>query len=121
MTRIALADLLGASVLVGDVRIGETVGVYFDAGLERVIGLEVACAGGLRRFLPWSVASFEQGSVRASSALYLLDAAGGYERQGAVPLYEGTEIRGLSVSLDGRVRPDTEGVSAELAVGTSLA
>lgn len=121
MTRLALTDVLGSSVLVGDVRVGKIVGIYLDAECERAIGLDVACAGGLRRFLPWAVASFEHGAVRASSALHLLDAAEGYERHGAVGLRDVSEVGGRSVTVDGRVVRDGKLVSAELAVGTPLA
>jgi hypothetical protein len=119
--------MFGASVLVGDVRVGKIVGVYLDAASERAIGLEVACTGGLRRFLPWAVASFVDGSVRASSALHLLDAAEGYERHGAVPLHDASKVAGLSVTSEGRVLAaggvlSAGGlVSAELEAGTSLA
>ncbi|HEU0248305.1 MAG TPA: hypothetical protein VFR38_14595 [Gaiellaceae bacterium] len=121
MTRLALAHALGASVRVGDVRVGKIVGIYLDAERTRAIGLEVASAGGVRRFLPWVVASFENGEVRASSALHLLDAPDGYERHGAVALHDPSEVAGLSATVDGRVSTDSEPVSAELAMGTSLA
>jgi hypothetical protein len=121
MTRFAVADVLGASVLVGDMRVGKVVGVYLDAGFARAIGLEVACTGGVRRFLPWAVASFAHGDVCASSALHLLDAAEGYERHGAVLLRDSSEIVGFSATRDGRMLSSRELVSAELGVGTSSA
>lgn len=120
MTRLALADALRALVLVGDIRVGKVVGVYLDAGRERVIGLEVGCADGVRRFLPWVVASFESGTVRASSALHLLDAAEGYERHGAVALHDPSEAVGLFVTVEGRVLPHSGLVSAEHGAGRSL-
>jgi hypothetical protein len=121
MTRFGVADVLGASVLVGDMRVGKVVGVYLDARFERAIGLEVACAGAVRRFLPWAVASFAHGNVCASSALHLLDAAEGYERHGAVRLRGTRDVVGFSVTRDGRVFSSEDMVSAELEVGTSLA
>ena len=120
MTRLALADTLGASVRVGEVRVGNIVGIYLDGGRARAIGLEVASAGGIRRFLPWAVASFENGDVRASSALHLLDTRDGYERHGAVALHDRKSVAGLSANADGRVLADSGAVSADLAVGTSL-
>ncbi len=120
MTELALADALGASAYVGEVRVGKIVGIYLDAGCERAIGLEVAGAGGVRRFLPWVVAYFENGNVRASSALHLLDGPDGYERHGAVALRDPSEVAGLSVTVEGRVLPRAP-VSGERVVGTSSA
>jgi hypothetical protein len=124
VTRFALADALGASVRVGDARVGKVVGIYLDMRCERAIGLEVAGAGDVRRFLPWVVASFQRGSVCASSTLHLLDGLDGYyERHGAVALHDPEQVAGLSVSVDGRLHRDSEpvSVSAELVMGTSLA
>jgi hypothetical protein len=121
VTRLALAHAFGAHVRVGDVRVGKIVGIYLDAERARAIGVEVASAGGGRRFLPWVVASFENGEVRASSALHLLDAPDGYERHGAIALHDRSEVAGLSATIEGRVITESEAVSAELAAGTSLA
>jgi PRC-barrel domain len=69
-----LADLLGASVRVGEARVGWVDDVFVDQELQRVVGLQVAGHNGRRWFLPWVAATFESGLVRASSSLVFVAA-----------------------------------------------
>ncbi|HXG76164.1 MAG TPA: hypothetical protein VNJ53_06310 [Gaiellaceae bacterium] len=112
-----LADLLGTPVRVRDLRVGEVGGVLLDETASTVIGLEVACTDGTARVLPWAVASFEEGCVRAPSALVLVDAGDGYLRLGAVALHERAELAPLVVAPDGRLLGAP--VSPALSAGTA--
>lgn len=98
-----LTDLLGATVRVGSVRIGEVVGVFLDAGRVRAIGLEVGGADGARRFLPWVAARFEARGVTMESALLLVDDGASYERLGAVLVRDESGLRNLQATPNGRI------------------
>jgi hypothetical protein len=114
----SLAGLLGTPVRVATVRIGEVSGVFVDHTWTRAIGLEVATAGGARRFLPWVAATCVEGGVAVSSPLLLVDDGQSYERLGAHALREADAVAGLVVHPDGRLERPPAVSSAALA-GTS--
>ena len=98
-----LADLLGAAVHVGTVQVGEVVGVFVDRGESRAIGLEVAGAGGARRFLPWFAARAVDEGVSVESALLLVEDGSTYERLGALPLRDRSTLGRLGVTPEGGI------------------
>lgn len=118
-----LADVRGASVYVGDVRVGAVSDVFADGARERVVGFEVAGADERRWFLPWVVCTLEAGAVRSPSPLVFVaeDHLAFYARHGARLLESDTQD--ASVEPDGRVVRSTEvsghGVLALVPEGTS--
>jgi len=102
-TRGSLADLLGAAVRVGTVRVGEVVGVLLDRDGLRAIGLEVSSAGGTKRFVPWFAARRDGRVVAVESALVIVDDGGSYERLGARPLRDPTVLRAMQALPDGEI------------------
>lgn len=115
----SLADLLGAAVRVGTVRVGEVVGVFVDRSGSRVIGLEVSSTGGLRRFVPWFAARREGSVVSVESALVIVDDGASYERLGARPIRDPASLLALRALSDGELA-SSERVSAVAAAGISL-
>jgi hypothetical protein len=113
----ALADLLGVAVRVGTIRVGEVAGVFVDETGARAIGLEVASAGGLRRFLPWFAAIRTEGGIALTSALLLVDDGASYERLGAHAVRDGTRLAGLAASPSGELER-VSSVSTGRAAGT---
>ena len=99
----SLAELIGAAVRVGTVRIGEVVGVYVDRSDRRAIGLEISSAGGNRRFLPWFAGRLEGRSVRVESALVIVDDGGSYERLGARSIRDPAALAGMQALPDGEI------------------
>ena len=114
-----LAELLGATVRVGTVKVGEVDGVFLDGGARRAIGLEVSGAGGVSRFLPWIAARFAQGAVSVESALFFVDDGASYERLGARLARDREALDGVCVDRDGRLAAVEDAVSSSLAAGTS--
>jgi hypothetical protein len=99
----SLADLLGAVVRVGTVRVGEVVGVYVDRGGGRAIGLEVSGAGGIRRFLPWFAVRQEGRIVVVESALVIVDDGASYERLGARSIRDPVTLLTMQALPDGEI------------------
>lgn len=118
-----LADVLGAAVCVGDLRVGAVTGIFGDAGFGRVIGLEVTGHDGTRRFLPRVAAPVRGRVVQLPSAFVLVETGelDGYGRLGAVVVRDPLQLAGLGIDSDGHVhRPaGPDGVSLEVASGTS--
>jgi hypothetical protein len=113
----ALSELLGAVVRVGTVRVGDVSGVFVDATGARAIGLEVAGAGGVRRFLPWVAAKREEDVVSVASALFLVDDGASYERLGARAIRDASVLGALQASPEGHLEPPA--VSARSLAGTT--
>jgi hypothetical protein len=107
----SLAELLGAVVRVGTVRVGEVVGVFVDTSGLRAIGLEIASVGGLRRFLPWVAARYDAATVWVDSALVFVDDGASYERLGARPIRDAAALGALHALPDGGIVPDLGSVS----------
>lgn len=112
----SLAELLGASVRVGTIRVGEVGGVFVDRGGLRAIGLEVLGAGGVRRFLPWVAARARGDLVVVDSALVLVDDGASYERLGARAIRDPAALEGVRAKPDGELVLG-EPVSAVLETG----
>jgi len=104
----SLGELLGGSVRVGGVRVGEVAGVLVDRSVSRTIGLEVSSAGGARRFVPWFAVGIQHGGITVDSAFLLVDGIDGYERLGAVTLREPSALVLLRAGPDGRVEEHAE-------------
>lgn len=116
--REGLHGLVGTAVVVGEEAIGGVSGVYLDRRRGRAIGLEVACPGGARLFLPWVAARFGRGRIAVKSARFLIDDGESYRRLGADLVSEPVELAGMHIALDGGV--DAPGdVSALVTAGTS--
>jgi sporulation protein YlmC with PRC-barrel domain len=65
--------LLRAPVLTRGIRLGEVENVLLDAEEPRILGLEVHCGDGARRFLPFSTARRSAHGVEIDSTFTLLD------------------------------------------------
>ena len=65
-----LEDVLGRAVRAHDLRLGTVTGVVFDAGRERVLGLEVAGRDGVRRFSPWVAVELVGNATAIASRRY---------------------------------------------------
>jgi hypothetical protein len=115
---VSLSELLGVDVLVGTVRVGEVSAVFVDESGLRAIGVEVAGAGGARRFLPWVAARMAPDTVSVDSALFLVDDGESYERRGARAVRDRHELAGLVAGADGAIVP-SDAVSRQLATGSS--
>lgn len=73
MARATAGGLLGVPVRVHGIQLGHVADLVLDVERRRVLGLEIACGDDERRFLPFSVASFDEGVVRLTSPLVLLN------------------------------------------------
>jgi sporulation protein YlmC with PRC-barrel domain len=69
----SLRALLGRPVMLKGIRLGDPSDAVLDTESLRVVGLEVLCADGARRFLPLAAARIREDSVAVGSALVLLD------------------------------------------------
>src|SRR5215217_3818686 len=73
MTDFAVSSLLALPVRLRGIQLGRPVDVLVDERGERVVGLEVLCGDGRRRFLPFAVARIRPDEIAVESALMLLD------------------------------------------------
>jgi hypothetical protein len=66
-----------------DIHLGDPTDAVLDSESLRVVGLEIACDDGVRRFLPLAAARLREDHVAVGSALLLLeeDARGFYRRR----------------------------------------
>ena len=55
------------------IQLGRPVDVLLDAHADRLLGFEVLCGDGARRFLPFSVARLRVDEINLESALTLID------------------------------------------------
>jgi hypothetical protein len=55
------------------IRLGKPVDALLDAHVDRLLGFEVLCGDGARRFLPFSVARLQADEIALESALTLID------------------------------------------------
>jgi hypothetical protein len=67
------SDLLALPVRVHGVQLGRPVDALLDPQVDRVVGLELVCGDGARRFLPFSVARIRADEIDVSSSLALID------------------------------------------------
>src|SRR5215203_4364651 len=73
MADLAVSALLSLPVRLHGIQLGRPVDVLIDERGERVVGLEVLCGDGARRFLPFAVARIRPDEIAVESALMLLD------------------------------------------------
>ena len=73
MADFTVSSLLALPVRLHGIQLGRPVDVLVDARGERVVGLEVLCGDGARRFLPFTVARIRPDEIAVESALMLLD------------------------------------------------
>jgi hypothetical protein len=132
---ISLRELLERPVMLGDIRLGGAVDAVLDSESLRVVGLEVDCADGARRFLPLAAARIRDDRIAVGSALMLLEenVRGFYRRRSSVfsalvglPVERAGQPLGrlldLVVATDGttryvRVRANGSGDSSHPRVG----
>jgi hypothetical protein len=73
MAEFAVSSLLALPVRMHGIQLGRPVDVLVDERGERVVGLELLCGDGARRFLPFAVAEIRSEEIAVESALMLLD------------------------------------------------
>jgi hypothetical protein len=66
------SELLALSVRVNGIHLGRPVDVLLDPRSDRLVGFDVLCGDGARRFLPFAVARIRAGEIEAPSALSLI-------------------------------------------------
>jgi len=76
MSDRSLAEVLSLPVRLNGIVLGRPVDALVDRDDDRVIGFEVLCGDGSRRFLPLAVARIERGEIAVDSALPLIDEDG---------------------------------------------
>ena len=69
----SLRELLERPVMLEDIHLGEPTDAVLDSDSLRVVGLEVQCDDGVRRFLPLAAARIRDDHVAVGSALLLLE------------------------------------------------
>jgi hypothetical protein len=71
------------------IQLGTPVEALLDARADRLLGFEVLCGDGARRFLPFSVAHLQANEITLESALALIDERDiGYYRRNSRRLAE---------------------------------
>jgi hypothetical protein len=97
---VSLRELLGRPVMLGDIRLGAPIDAVLDSESLRVVGLEVECGDGVRRFLPLQAARIGADRIAVGSALMLLEenVRGFYRRRSSAF----TGLVGLPVERAGR-------------------
>ena len=73
MRLFSVAELLALPVRMHGIQLGRPVDVLLDGRGERVVGLELVCGDGARRFLPFAVGVLRPDEIAVESALMLLD------------------------------------------------
>lgn len=69
----AASELLSLPVRLHGIQLGTPVDALLDARADRLLGFEVLCGDGARRFLPFSVARVRADEIALESALTLID------------------------------------------------
>lgn len=69
----AAAELLSLPVRLHGIHLGTPIDALLDARVDRLLGFEVLCGDGARRFLPFAVARVEADQIALDSALTLID------------------------------------------------
>ncbi|MCW2965208.1 MAG: hypothetical protein JWO17_2460 [Actinomycetia bacterium] len=85
----AASELLSLPVRMHGIQLGTPVDALLDANVDRLLGFEVLCGDGARRFMPFSVARFQANEIAIESALTLIDERDiGYYRRNSRRLAE---------------------------------
>jgi sporulation protein YlmC with PRC-barrel domain len=66
-------QLLRLPVRLRGIQLGRVADVVLDVERRRALGLQVACGDEVMRFLPLAVAEVDEGEIRVTSPLVLLD------------------------------------------------
>lgn len=69
----AAAELLSLPVRLHGIQLGTPVDALLDTRADRLLGFEVLCGDGARRFLPFAVARVRADEIALESALTLID------------------------------------------------
>jgi hypothetical protein len=69
----AASKLLSLPVRMHGIQLGRPVDVLLDEHADRLLGFELICGDGARRFLPWAVATLQAAEIEIGSALALID------------------------------------------------
>ena len=69
----AASELLSLPVRMHGIQLGTPVEALLDATVDRLLGFEILCGDGARRFLPFSVALLRANEIALDSALTLID------------------------------------------------
>ena len=101
MRRQTASALLRVPVLTRGIRLGEVESVLLDAEEPRILGLEVHCGDGARRFLPFSTARREEHGIEIDSTFTLLDS-----RELEFYRAHGRPLAGVPELADARIEPD---------------
>jgi hypothetical protein len=103
-------SLGGRPVVIGDVRLGAVIDVLFDRALTRLVGVQVLCGDGARRFLPFPAGEVREDRLVVESPLVLLDREVDFYRTGGRTF---SDLRGRPVLVAG----NEVGPLADLLVG----
>ena len=101
MRRQTASALLRVPVLTRGIRLGEVESVLLDAEEPRILGLEVHCGDGARRFLPFSTARRVEHGIEIDSTFTLLDS-----RELEFYRAHGRPLAGVPELADARIEPD---------------
>jgi hypothetical protein len=81
---LVASELLSLPVRLHGIQLGRPVEALLDARADRLLGFEVLCGDGQRRFLPFAVARLQADEIALESALTLIDERDiGYYRRNA--------------------------------------
>jgi hypothetical protein len=69
----AASELLSLPVRMHGIQLGRPVDALLDARVDRLLGFEVLCGDGERRFLPFVVVRLQADEISVESALTLID------------------------------------------------
>ena len=67
------SEVLALPVRLHGIRLGRPADALLDERADRVIGFEVLCGDGARRFLPYAVARIRRDEIAIDSAWMLID------------------------------------------------
>jgi hypothetical protein len=70
------SELLSLPVRLHGIQLGVPVDALLDEAVDRVVGFEVHCGDGARRFLPFAVADLHEDEIAIRSVLTLMDEHG---------------------------------------------
>lgn len=85
----AASELLSLPVRMHGIQLGTPIDALVDPHADRLLGFEVLCGDGDRRFLPFAVARVEADEIALDSALTLIDERDvGYYRRNSRRLAE---------------------------------
>ena len=93
--------LLRVPVLTRGIRLGEVENVLLDAEEPRILGLEIHCGDGARRFLPFSTARRGEHMIEIDSTFTLLDS-----RELEFYRAHGRPLAGVPELADAQIEPD---------------